>query len=243
MGSVSLIWVAIVVVALTSSTMSPLPPPRPLLPVSFSLRQSRSKEKTKTRKRHRPQVKLSFSLSLRNVVTTTCYLYSSPLSTCSPPFSFFLHCLRIPKSRKNHQQVSFQVSTFQTMGSPRLKVLILMICISVVLGLDFVEGRFIVEKSSISIVSPYSMHAKYDASIGNFGVPDYGGSLVGTVVYPQKGAFGCSAFEGDKPFKSKTPRPNILLLDRGGNRIFIFVFVLFRENLIAIQIMIPGSAN
>ncbi|XP_019150634.1 PREDICTED: vacuolar-sorting receptor 6 isoform X2 [Ipomoea nil] len=101
-------------------------------------------------------------------------------------------------------------------GSPRLKVLIfIMICISVFLGLDFVEGRFIVEKSSISIVSPYSMHAKYDASIGNFGVPDYGGSLVGTVVYPSKGAFGCSAFEGDKPFKSKTPRPNILLVDRG----------------------------
>nr|GLL29919.1 vacuolar-sorting receptor 6 isoform X2 [Ipomoea trifida] len=100
-------------------------------------------------------------------------------------------------------------------SSPRLKVLIFMICISVVLGLDFVEGRFVVEKNSISIVSPYSIRAKYDASIGNFGVPDYGGSLVGTVVYPQKGAFGCSAFEGDKPFKSKTPRPNILLVDRG----------------------------
>nr|GMC64463.1 vacuolar-sorting receptor 6-like [Ipomoea batatas] len=78
-----------------------------------------------------------------------------------------------------------------------------------------------VEKNSISIVSPYSIRAKYDASIGNFGVPDYGGSLVGTVVYPQKGAFGCSAFEGDKPFKSKTPRPNILLVDRGALRGFV----------------------
>ncbi|CAH9107124.1 unnamed protein product [Cuscuta europaea] len=59
------------------------------------------------------------------------------------------------------------------------------------------------------------MRANYNASIGNFGVPDYGGSLVGTVVYAQQGASGCSVFEGDNPFKSKTRRPTILLLDRG----------------------------
>lgn len=77
------------------------------------------------------------------------------------------------------------------------------------------EARFIVEKNSITILSPYSLHSKHDASIGNFGVPDYGGSLVGTVVYPKNGANGCKEFDGDKPFKSKAHRPNILLLDRG----------------------------
>ncbi|CAI9090694.1 OLC1v1025519C4 [Oldenlandia corymbosa var. corymbosa] len=78
------------------------------------------------------------------------------------------------------------------------------------------EARFVVEKSSVSILDPLDLRSKHDAAIGNFGVPDYGGSMVGSVVYPQQGANGCSAFDGDKPFKSKTTRPTILLLDRGG---------------------------
>jgi hypothetical protein len=40
--------------------------------------------------------------------------------------------------------------------------------------------------------------------------------LVGSVVYPDKGAYGCQAFDGGKPFKSKGSRPTVLLLDRGG---------------------------
>lgn len=86
------------------------------------------------------------------------------------------------------------------------------------------EGRFVVEKSSISVLSPIDLKSKHDAAIGNFGVPDYGGSMVGTVVYPKKPAstFGCSQFEGDQPFKSKSSRPTILLLDRGGKSMFDF---------------------
>ncbi|KAL8201554.1 hypothetical protein R6Q57_010701 [Mikania cordata] len=59
------------------------------------------------------------------------------------------------------------------------------------------EGRFVVEKNSISVISPNNLRSKHDAAIGNFGVPDYGGSMVGTVVYPQKpaSAFGCSPFD------------------------------------------------
>ncbi|KAK6931969.1 PA domain [Dillenia turbinata] len=78
-----------------------------------------------------------------------------------------------------------------------------------------VDGRFVVEKSSITVVSPDDMKSNHDSAIGNFGVPDYGGSLIGTVVYPDKGSVGCSPFDGDKPFKSKASRPTILLLDRG----------------------------
>ncbi|KAJ8545023.1 hypothetical protein K7X08_017606 [Anisodus acutangulus] len=92
---------------------------------------------------------------------------------------------------------------------------LVVLCFLIVSNVVVIEARFIVEKNSISVLSPYSMHSKHDASIGNFGVPDYGGSLVGTVVYPNKGANGCSAFDGDKPFNSKGRRPNILLLDRG----------------------------
>ncbi|KAL2484132.1 Vacuolar-sorting receptor 6 [Forsythia ovata] len=87
--------------------------------------------------------------------------------------------------------------------------------IIVLMLISSVESRFVVEKSSVSIVSPYDLRSKHDAAIGNFGVPDYGGSMVGTVVYPQKGSVGCSPFDGDKPFKSKSSRPTILLLDRG----------------------------
>lgn len=84
-----------------------------------------------------------------------------------------------------------------------------------------------VEKSSISVLNPLDLRSKHDAAIGNFGVPDYGGSMVGSIVYPQKGASGCSVFDGDKPFRSKSPRPTILLLDRGGNRIIPTRICLF----------------
>ncbi|KAG7963785.1 hypothetical protein I3843_09G135000 [Carya illinoinensis] len=79
-----------------------------------------------------------------------------------------------------------------------------------------VGARFVVEKSSITVLSPMSMCSKHDGAIANFGVPDYGGYLAGSLVYPDKGSKGCEPFEGDKPFKSKSSRPNILLLDRGG---------------------------
>lgn len=105
----------------------------------------------------------------------------------------------------------------------------LMIMMMMIIGVIMkeTEGRFVVEKSSISVLSPIDLRSKHDAAIGNFGVPDYGGSMVGTVVYPQKSdsVFGCSKFEGDNPFKSKSAsRPTILLLDRGGKSMFEFCF-------------------
>ena len=86
-----------------------------------------------------------------------------------------------------------------------------------VLLLSSVSGRFVVEKSSITVLSPHKLRSKHDGAIGNFGLPDYGGFLVGSVVYPEKGSHGCQPFEGDKPFRFRSSRPTILLLDRGGN--------------------------
>ncbi|KAI6704832.1 hypothetical protein NL676_007794 [Syzygium grande] len=78
-------------------------------------------------------------------------------------------------------------------------------------------AHFVVEKSSIKVLSPLSMRSRHDGAIGNFGVPKYGGILVGSVAYPDKDVSnGCEAFNGDKPFKPKFSRPTILLLDRGG---------------------------
>ncbi|KAL8151539.1 hypothetical protein V2J09_021347 [Rumex salicifolius] len=79
-----------------------------------------------------------------------------------------------------------------------------------------VYGRFVVEKNSISVIAPGDLKSTHDGAIGNFGVPEYGGYMVGTVAFPPKAADGCSAFEGDKPFKSNTSSPTILIVDRGG---------------------------
>ncbi|KAG5132868.1 hypothetical protein JHK82_024056 [Glycine max] len=81
--------------------------------------------------------------------------------------------------------------------------------------LVFVDARFVVEKSSITVLSPHKLRAKRDGAIGNFGLPDYGGFIVGSVLYPTKGSHGCQVFEGDKPFKIHSYRPTIVLLDRG----------------------------
>ncbi|KAE8709259.1 Vacuolar-sorting receptor 3 [Hibiscus syriacus] len=82
------------------------------------------------------------------------------------------------------------------------------------LVLGGVSARFVVEKNSIRVLSPLSLRGKHDGSIGNFGIPDYGGFIIGSVVYPDKGANGCEPFDG-LPFKSKSPRPSVVLLDRG----------------------------
>ncbi|GMH27714.1 hypothetical protein Nepgr_029557 [Nepenthes gracilis] len=87
--------------------------------------------------------------------------------------------------------------------------------LSLMVAANCVYGRFVVEKNSITVVQPTDMTSKYDGAIGNFGVPEYGGSMTGFVVYPSKGTNGCDRFEGDKPFKSNSSIPNILLVDRG----------------------------
>ncbi|XP_039126895.1 vacuolar-sorting receptor 6-like [Dioscorea cayenensis subsp. rotundata] len=77
-----------------------------------------------------------------------------------------------------------------------------------------VSSRFVVEKNNIRVLSPEHFRAQHDGAIANFGVPNYGGSMTGVVVYPPKASTGCDPFDGP-PFKSKSRRPVILLLDRG----------------------------
>ncbi|GMP71193.1 hypothetical protein CsSME_00029702 [Camellia sinensis var. sinensis] len=80
-----------------------------------------------------------------------------------------------------------------------------------------VNARFVVQKSNIRILSPHNLRSSnHVGAMANFGVPNYGGSMVGSIVYPEKGYLGCNPFDGHEPFKSKSHRPTILLLDRGG---------------------------
>ncbi|WOK96717.1 vacuolar-sorting receptor 1 [Canna indica] len=78
-------------------------------------------------------------------------------------------------------------------------------------------GRFVVEKNSLKVTSPDSMKGIYECAIGNFGVPQYGGTMVGIVAYPKANRKGCQSFDQfDISYKSKPGGfPTFLLVDRG----------------------------
>ncbi|GAB4833128.1 Vacuolar-sorting receptor 1 [Ancistrocladus abbreviatus] len=78
-------------------------------------------------------------------------------------------------------------------------------------------GRFVVEKTNLRVTSPKSLRDVYECAIGNFGVPKYGGTMVGTVVYPKSNQKACKTFSGfDIAIKSKAGgRPVFFLADRG----------------------------
>lgn len=79
-------------------------------------------------------------------------------------------------------------------------------------------GRFVVEKNSLTVTSPESIKGNHDSAIGNFGIPQYGGSMAGTVDYPKENKKGCRKFdEFGISFKANPGAlPKFVLLDRGG---------------------------
>ncbi|XP_047313130.1 vacuolar-sorting receptor 6-like [Impatiens glandulifera] len=93
--------------------------------------------------------------------------------------------------------------------------IVLVEIVLIILARSCVLGRFVVEKSGISVLSPYDLRSKHDGAIANFGVPNYGGSMIGSLIYPQKGSNGCNPFDSENTFKSTSPRPTVLLVDRG----------------------------
>ena len=74
------------------------------------------------------------------------------------------------------------------------------------------------EKNSLRVTSPDKIKGNYDSAIGNFGIPQYGGSMAGAVTYPRENKKGCKEFdEFGISFKSKPGAlPTFVLLDRGG---------------------------
>lgn len=85
-------------------------------------------------------------------------------------------------------------------------------------------GRFVVEKNSLHVTTPDSLKGVHECAIGNFGVPQYGGTLLGTVIYPKANQKACKEFSDvDISFKSKPGGlPTFVLADRGGNSSFFF---------------------
>ncbi|KAL5788089.1 hypothetical protein ACOSP7_005038 [Xanthoceras sorbifolium] len=78
-------------------------------------------------------------------------------------------------------------------------------------------ARFVVEKNSLMVTSPEKIKGSHDSAIGNFGIPQYGGSMAGTVVYPKENQKGCKGFDEFRiSFQSKPGAlPTFVLVDRG----------------------------
>ncbi|KAJ0695985.1 putative PA domain, EGF-like calcium-binding, complement Clr-like EGF domain-containing protein [Helianthus annuus] len=78
-------------------------------------------------------------------------------------------------------------------------------------------GRFVVEKNNLRVTSPQNLKDTYECAIGNFGVPQYGGTLAGAVVYPKTNQKACKSFTDDVSFNfnSGAGLPVFLLVDRG----------------------------
>ncbi|KAG6424980.1 hypothetical protein SASPL_115403 [Salvia splendens] len=87
----------------------------------------------------------------------------------------------------------------------------------VLIWVELVAGKFLVEKNSLRVFTPESIKGNYDSAIGNFGIPQYGGTMAGAVVYPKENTKGCQKFEASGiSFKSKPGAlPTFVLVDRG----------------------------
>lgn len=90
-------------------------------------------------------------------------------------------------------------------------------------------GRFVVEKNSLHVTTPDSLKGVHECAIGNFGVPQYGGTLLGTVIYPKANQKACKEFSDvEISFKSKPGGlPTFVLADRGGNSSFFWLQLIF----------------
>jgi len=82
------------------------------------------------------------------------------------------------------------------------------------------HARFVVEKNSLKVTAPDDLKGTYECAIGNFGVPQYGGTMVGFVAYPKANKKACKSFDDfDISYKAKPGAfPTFLLVDRGGEK-------------------------
>ncbi|CAA0827470.1 Vacuolar-sorting receptor 2 [Striga hermonthica] len=102
-------------------------------------------------------------------------------------------------------------------GGGAVLIMKLMILINVMEKWSLCSGRFVVEKNNLKVTTPDRLRGVYECAIGNFGVPQYGGTMVGAVFYPKSNQNGCKAFQdSDISWKNKPGGiPVFLLADRG----------------------------
>ncbi|VAH26425.1 unnamed protein product [Triticum turgidum subsp. durum] len=99
----------------------------------------------------------------------------------------------------------------------RTRLLLLLLVVLALAATAAVEGRFVVEKNSLRVTSPAALRGVYECAIGNFGMPQYGGTMHGVVVYPKANTKACKPFaDFGLSFNPKAGGlPVFLLVDRG----------------------------
>ncbi|KAH7276314.1 hypothetical protein KP509_39G002400 [Ceratopteris richardii] len=79
-----------------------------------------------------------------------------------------------------------------------------------------VSARFVVEKNSLTVISPDYLRGSFDSAIGNFGIPQYGGTLAGTVSYSKDNEKACKEFNSSDLFRSRPGgMPTFVMVMRG----------------------------
>lgn len=76
------------------------------------------------------------------------------------------------------------------------------------------SARFVVESHSLMINSPEKIRGEYLSAIANFGIPQYGGSLQGVVIYPRSPDM-CKKYTYSDLKAGPGELPHIILVDRG----------------------------
>lgn len=92
------------------------------------------------------------------------------------------------------------------------------VCTLALLMLGSVSAdRYNVQTHAIHIKEPKAIAGDYEAAIGDFGVPLYGGILSGELVIPRYNENACKRFDDSSLFASSSKNlPKIALVDRGG---------------------------
>jgi hypothetical protein len=132
------------------------------------------------------------------------------------------------RRRRKRRQEKKQMGGFKIVLLMVMKIMIIMVVVSSWWP-SAVYGSFVVEESSLTVTSPQSLKGTYQSAIGNFGVPQYGGTLAGSVRYSKDKPKACDPFVDPSSFKPSTSqggRPVIALVDRGGLPHFLVAHLL-----------------
>ncbi len=131
-------------------------------------------------------------------------------------------------NRRKKRRQEKQMSGFKIVLLMVMKIMIIIMVVSSWWP-SAVYGSFVVEESSLTVTSPQSLKGTYQSAIGNFGVPQYGGTLAGSVRYSKDKPKACDLFADSSSFKPSTSqggRPVIALVDRGGLPHFLVAHLL-----------------
>ncbi|KAK8921328.1 Vacuolar-sorting receptor 6 [Platanthera zijinensis] len=173
-------------------------------------------------------------LNSENAITSSSHVVGHVTEFPKKPFTalrspLFHRCFDTYTSSSPESTVSTVSSGFSQIALSPLRPAMLCHLCAAALFLSSVTGRFIVERSSIRVLWPVCIKGRHESAIANFRIPNYGGTLRGVVLYPEKGSNGCSPFDGStrklcstrrtlitefRPASEPSPRPRSPCVDK-----------------------------